>query len=260
MELQFQKHQEELFPATKQSTVRRKTASNKSMFVGVRQRPSGKWVAEIKNTSQKIRMWLGTFDTAEEAARAYDEAAFLLRGSNTRTNFVGSSPANSPLSSKIRDLLNQKRASRQNHTFSPKTTPKIPIGKTNTKTTSHIGATSHISNNRPPFNIDGYNPDVRQCHIGGIEMGFSQLDHPFPFATELCKFEVPKRIGSAPQMNTFETVSEPWIPEFEHMKVERQVSASLYAMNGVNEYWENIHNSGDPFWDLPMFCQTFCPS
>ncbi|KAF8722105.1 hypothetical protein HU200_022742 [Digitaria exilis] len=60
---------------------------HRKRFVGVRQRPSGRWVAEIKDTIQKIRVWLGTFDTAEEAARAYDEAACLLRGSNTRTNF-----------------------------------------------------------------------------------------------------------------------------------------------------------------------------
>ncbi|KAH0463666.1 hypothetical protein IEQ34_008248 [Dendrobium chrysotoxum] len=60
----------------------------RSGFVGVRQRPSGRWVAEIKDSSQRIRLWLGTFDTAEEAARAYDEAARALRGDNTRTNFT----------------------------------------------------------------------------------------------------------------------------------------------------------------------------
>jgi hypothetical protein len=56
--------------------------------VGVRQRPSGRWVAEIKDTTQKIRIWLGTFDSAEEGAIAYDSAARALRGANTRTNFV----------------------------------------------------------------------------------------------------------------------------------------------------------------------------
>ncbi|RWR80731.1 ethylene-responsive transcription factor RAP2-13-like protein [Cinnamomum micranthum f. kanehirae] len=63
-------------------------------FVGVRQRPSGRWVAEIKDSSQHIRLWLGTFDTPEEAARAYDEAARALRGENARTNFA-TPPSNS---------------------------------------------------------------------------------------------------------------------------------------------------------------------
>ncbi|CAN0896504.1 Ethylene-responsive transcription factor ERN1 [Linum grandiflorum] len=76
-------------------------------FVGVRQRPSGRWVAEIKDTIQKIRVWLGTYDTAEEAAKAYDEAACLLRGANTRTNFWPcSSPDSKPvLPPKITNLL-----------------------------------------------------------------------------------------------------------------------------------------------------------
>ncbi|XP_038679665.1 ethylene-responsive transcription factor ERN2-like [Tripterygium wilfordii] len=56
-------------------------------FLGVRQRPSGRWVAEIKDSNQKLRLWLGTFDRAEEAALAYDNAARLLRGRNAKTNF-----------------------------------------------------------------------------------------------------------------------------------------------------------------------------
>ncbi|CDO98496.1 unnamed protein product [Coffea canephora] len=64
------------------------TIHGRRRFLGVRQRPSGRWVAEIKDSSQKLRLWLGTFDTAEEAALAYDNAARLLRGRNAKTNFT----------------------------------------------------------------------------------------------------------------------------------------------------------------------------
>ncbi|OVA12502.1 AP2/ERF domain [Macleaya cordata] len=63
------------------------TTNNGRRFLGVRQRPSGRWVAEIKDSSQKLRLWLGTFDTPEEAAMAYDDAARILRGRNAKTNF-----------------------------------------------------------------------------------------------------------------------------------------------------------------------------
>ncbi|PIN10926.1 hypothetical protein CDL12_16471 [Handroanthus impetiginosus] len=70
----------------------RRERDREGRYKGVRMRKWGKWVAEVRQPNSRDRIWLGSYESAAEAARAYDAAVFCLRGPSAVLNFPDDPP------------------------------------------------------------------------------------------------------------------------------------------------------------------------
>ncbi|KAJ4879625.1 Ethylene-responsive transcription factor ERF012 [Raphanus sativus] len=131
-------------------------------YKGVRMRSWGSWVSEIRAPNKKTRIWLGSYSTAEAAARAYDVALLCLKGPQANLNF--------PSSASSHPLLDEMTI------LSPKSIQKIAAQAANNS--SDLFALSSSAASSPSDHDHHPDDDGMQSLIGSFVDNHVSLMNP----------------------------------------------------------------------------------
>ncbi|KAL8488125.1 hypothetical protein ACS0TY_023957 [Phlomoides rotata] len=139
--------------------------SSSCKYKGVRKRKWGKFVSEIRLPNCRERIWLGSYDTAEKAARAFDAALFCLRGRNAKFNFPDAPPdiANAP---SMTPAQIQAAASRFAHSAGAS------------------GRVEDLDSQSDSVSVESPCPSVSECGVTEMPLDTAFLDQFFNMGTE----------------------------------------------------------------------------